>query len=438
MTRSRFSRTPEKTEKAQRHRDTATPQERLLWTLLSGRKLGGYRFRRQHPVGPYVLDFYCPDARLAVELDGDQHGREGAPERDAIRDRLLAEEGIEVLRFWNHELGRDGVDVADAVLARLRERGAPSQDGRTIDPMTGRLLRTRSRAMRGGTGRGDGVADVGAIGGSSPPAGDPRKAGDPPIDPLTPEAFAALAHVPRETLDRLKAYDALLLSWSDHTNLVARSTLADRWRRHFLDSAQLFPLLPKDAKTLVDFGSGAGFPGLVLAALGQAQGLKVFLIESIGKKAAFLSEAAEAMGLDNVAVLPQRIESLTLPPPDVITARALASLDRLCGYAFGLAGPTTRCLFLKGQDVENELTEATKSWTMDVVRRPSRTEAGATILDIRSLAEKPGRPSRKDQRHASAQPRHRQSKRGGRQDDDRDQSRDRPRRGRGKGAAHRS
>lgn len=210
------------------------------------------------------------------------------------------------------------------------------------------------------------------------------------IVPLTPEGFAEATGVSRETLARLEIYDALLLARSAQHNLVARSTLDDRWRRHFLDSAQLFPLIPEDAARLVDMGSGAGFPGLVLAAMGAARGLKVSLIESTGKKAAFLTEAAQAMRLGNVSVIPQRIESTTFSvAPAVVTARALAPLAKLVGYAHGIAGKNTLCLFLKGQDVEGELTEAAKSWHMDVKRIASVTSPDSAVLAITRL-----RPSR--------------------------------------------
>lgn len=207
---------------------------------------------------------------------------------------------------------------------------------------------------------------------------------------MTPEEFAAAADVSRETLARLKAYDAALVEWSAKMNLIARSTFEDRWRRHYLDSAQLFPLLPKGAKSLVDLGSGAGFPGLVLAAMGAERGLRVTLIESTGKKAAFLAAAAAAMALNNCSVIPERIESITISPPDVITARALARLDKLLGYAAEIAAEKTLCLFLKGQDVEDELTEATKSWHMKVVRHASLTSPGSTVLAVSNLRPKRG------------------------------------------------
>lgn len=197
--------------------------------------------------------------------------------------------------------------------------------------------------------------------------------------------FAAEFGVSRETLDRLKAYDAVLLDWSSRHNLVARSTIDDRWDRHYRDSAQLFAAIPENARTLVDLGSGAGFPGLVLAAMGAERGLQVTLVESTGKKAAFLEAAIGAMRLKNVRVIPQRIESITVSPPDVVTARALAQLDKLLGYAHEFAGEKSVLIFPKGQDVEAELTAAAKSWHMEVDKRPSVTSPGSAILVIRHL-----------------------------------------------------
>jgi 16S rRNA (guanine527-N7)-methyltransferase len=203
---------------------------------------------------------------------------------------------------------------------------------------------------------------------------------------MTPEEFAAAANVSRETFQRLKAMDEVLLDWSTRHNLIARSTIEDRWRRHYLDSAQLVPLLPDGVKTIADLGSGAGFPGLVLAAMLAEKDVHVTLIESTGKKAAFLVAAGEAMGLDNLKVIPMRIEGAALPsPPDIITARALARLDKLLRYGHGIGGKNTRYFLLKGQDVADELTQATKSWHMEVIPHRSVTDPGATILEIAKL-----------------------------------------------------
>jgi 16S rRNA (guanine527-N7)-methyltransferase len=205
---------------------------------------------------------------------------------------------------------------------------------------------------------------------------------------LTAEEFAAAADVSRETLERLRSFDALLLDWNSRHNLVARSTIPDRWRRHYLDSAQLYPLIPRQAGALADLGSGAGLPGLVLAAMAAERPLAVTLIESVGKKAAFLNAAAAAMGLGNVTVLHTRVEEASLPAQDVLTARALAPLPRLLQLAAPLAREDTLCLFLKGQDVEAELTAASKSWDMEVERRPSMTSPGSAVLLIKRLARK--------------------------------------------------
>ncbi|MEO1241483.1 MAG: 16S rRNA (guanine(527)-N(7))-methyltransferase RsmG [Pseudomonadota bacterium] len=203
---------------------------------------------------------------------------------------------------------------------------------------------------------------------------------------MTPEEFAAAANVSRETMERINAMDRVLMDWSTRHNLIARSTIEDRWRRHYLDSAQLVPLLPEGVKSIVDLGSGAGFPGLVLAAMLAEKDVCVTLIESTGKKAAFLSAAGEAMGLSTLKVIPERIESVKLPdPPDVITVRALARLDKLLGYGAGIQGQNTRYFLLKGQDVGLELTEAAKSWHMDVNRHQSVTSPDGAILEIGNI-----------------------------------------------------
>lgn len=203
---------------------------------------------------------------------------------------------------------------------------------------------------------------------------------------MTPDEFADKTNVSRETLSRLLKMDRVLTDWSERHNLIARSTIKDRWHRHFFDSAQLVPLLPDDVKTIADMGSGAGFPGLVLAVMLAEKDVAVTLIESTGKKAAFLTEAADAMELKTVTVIPERIEAVSLSPkPDVITARALARLHKLLTYGAGIQGKNTRYFLLKGQDVEDELTEAAKYWHMEVIRHKSLTNPDATILEIGNL-----------------------------------------------------
>ena len=202
-------------------------------------------------------------------------------------------------------------------------------------------------------------------------------------DPFGPEEFAAKTGVSRETLARLKAYVGLLEDWGQRHNLVSRNSSADIWRRHVWDSAQLAPLAPDSAKTLADLGSGAGFPGLVLAELLRSR-VRVTLFESTRKKAEFLTAAAHRMDLD-VQVENRRIEDCGGSLFDVITARALAPLDKLLGYAQQIAGKNTICLFPKGQSLALELTEARKSWRIRAVQHQSATDPSGVILEVREF-----------------------------------------------------
>jgi 16S rRNA (guanine527-N7)-methyltransferase len=199
--------------------------------------------------------------------------------------------------------------------------------------------------------------------------------------PLTPQDLAALIPVSRETVERLDVYLDLLRRWQRTINLVAASTLADPWRRHILDSAQLIRFVPGDATRLVDLGSGAGLPGLVLAIMGVRD---VHLIESDRRKAAFLREAARATGA-GATLHACRIEEAPPLTADIVTARALAPLKDLLGHAHRFATPGTRCLFPKGRQVEAELTDAGASWTMEVERQPSQSDAEGRILIITGL-----------------------------------------------------
>lgn len=199
---------------------------------------------------------------------------------------------------------------------------------------------------------------------------------------FTPEQFAQAENVSRETLDRLRGYVELLLAWNKKINLISKSTEADIWRRHIQDSAQLYPLIPRDCSSLADLGSGAGFPGLVLAIMG-VRGVR--LVESDARKCAFLREAARVTGTD-AQVLTQRIETLAPGPVDVITARALAPLADLLALAKPLIGPKTELLFLKGQHIEAELTQAHKIWTMQVDYRPSRSDPSGSVVRVREVS----------------------------------------------------
>ena len=199
---------------------------------------------------------------------------------------------------------------------------------------------------------------------------------------LTPAGFAAATGVSRETLERLEGYAALLVKWQKAINLVARDSLADLWRRHMLDSAALWPLIPQGSQVLVDLGSGAGFPGLILAIMGFPE---VHLVESDARKCAFLTEAARRFAPHSVKVHRGRIEAVEPIIADVVSARALADLDTLLGYASRFLKPDGVCLFLKGQGAADELTLAGQRWTMIVERFPNPAESSGIILRIKGL-----------------------------------------------------
>ena len=179
----------------------------------------------------------------------------------------------------------------------------------------------------------------------------------------------------------------VLLRWQKAINLVGRTTLDDLWVRHILDSAQLIPLLPPEAKSLVDLGSGAGFPGLVLAAL--RPGLDVTLIEADARKAAYLGEAARRMGLPNQPrIVINRIEAAAPVGADVVTARALAPLAQLLAWADRHRANPAICLFHKGKGWQVELTEAMKDWDIQSTPQASVTDRDAVILRIGSYRAK--------------------------------------------------
>jgi 16S rRNA (guanine527-N7)-methyltransferase len=195
--------------------------------------------------------------------------------------------------------------------------------------------------------------------------------------------------VSRETVARLKAYVGLLEEWSARHNLVSARSLAEVWRRHIFDSAQLLPLIPERAESLVDLGSGAGLPGLVLAiCLADRAVFRTVLYEATAKKCQFLEHAALRVGL-RVEVRNRRIEDANPEPFDVVTARALAPLDKLIAYAQPFQARQTLNLFLKGQSVAAELTSAHKSWSMQLVEHQSRSGPSGVILAIRELRHAP-------------------------------------------------
>ena len=195
--------------------------------------------------------------------------------------------------------------------------------------------------------------------------------------------------VSRETWGRLDALVARVIDRQATMNLIAPSTIPTIWTRHVADSLQLLPLAA-GAKRWIDFGSGAGFPGLAIAcALVETVGGQIHLVESTQKKAAFLRETVDALHLPAI-VHAQRIEDFTRSNKlrfEVVTARAVAPLDKLLGYANPLLKTGALGLFPKGQDVEAELTAASKSWKIDAELIPSKTDPHARVVLVRRLAK---------------------------------------------------
>ncbi|ABE37669.1 methyltransferase GidB [Rhodopseudomonas palustris BisB5] len=197
-------------------------------------------------------------------------------------------------------------------------------------------------------------------------------------------AALQLTPVSRETERRLDAYLDLLRQWQAKTNLVAPSTLPQLWTRHVADSLQLLTLAP-DARRWLDFGSGGGFPGIVLAcAMAEHDGGHVTLVERNAKKAAFLREALRVTGSPGTVMLADIGDNVDRFPQglDCITARAVAPLHQLIGFARPLMTEGSKALFLKGQDVEAELTEATRYWKIDPQLHASLTGGHGWIVEI--------------------------------------------------------
>ncbi len=208
-----------------------------------------------------------------------------------------------------------------------------------------------------------------------------------------PADFAEAFRVSRETLGRLETYAELLRTWQKTINLVAASTVEDVWHRHFADSAQLLVLAPAGAVRWLDLGSGAGFPGLVVGMLlAERGGCRLTLLESDARKCAFLREVVRQTGLGplvTVDILADRIETAANTTKvgivDVISARALAPLDRLLGWCQPFFGPSTLALLSKGRDVEAELLAARRLWAFEADLTVSRTLADGRIVAVRAL-----------------------------------------------------
>ena len=187
-----------------------------------------------------------------------------------------------------------------------------------------------------------------------------------------------------ETIGRLRRLATLVDKWTRIINLVAKSTRPDIWDRHIEDSARLLLFAPDQVKCWADFGSGGGFPGLVIAIILHDRNCVVSLVESDQRKAAFLREAARQIGVQ-VDIHMQRAEALAPLGPDVISARALAPLAGLCSIVARHAAPETISLFPKGGQWQAEVAEARKDWVFDLEVHPDPRHKEAVILELRNL-----------------------------------------------------
>ena len=200
--------------------------------------------------------------------------------------------------------------------------------------------------------------------------------------PLSNIEFQKCTALDSLAMERLECFVALLTDWQQRMNLVSTSSLKDVWRRHMLDCVQLKNFLRPSDKTVLDLGSGAGLPGLILGIITM---VPIHLVESNARKCTFLREVARKTDA-NVVIHHGRIEDLKAFPADVITARALASLDKLLDYSQPFLAENSRCLFLKGLKSDEELTESRKKWKMIVTEAKSLSNASGTVLTIEGIS----------------------------------------------------
>ncbi len=192
--------------------------------------------------------------------------------------------------------------------------------------------------------------------------------------------------VSRETLERLREYEALILKWNKSINLISRASVMDVWQRHILDSTQLFYDLSEPIKSWADLGSGGGLPGLVIAILRLEfqPTMEMHLVESDLRKAAFLRTVSTRLGL-GCRIHAERAESLPEIGADIVSARALASLDALIPLAQHHVAPKGCFRFLKGRTAQAEIDAARENWSFDVVARTSLTDNSSQILEISNV-----------------------------------------------------
>lgn len=187
--------------------------------------------------------------------------------------------------------------------------------------------------------------------------------------------------VSRETLDKFSRYVELLNKWQKAINLVSKTTLPDVWNRHILDSYQILGHAPIQNGVWVDMGSGAGFPALIVA---MATDFDVHIIESDTRKCQFMREVSRETS-SKVTIHSKRIENIEPFEADIISARALASLEKLLNFSAPFSTEKTTHLYLKGQDVDVELTNAAKCWRMDAIKHPSLSSSEGSVLELRNV-----------------------------------------------------
>lgn len=196
-------------------------------------------------------------------------------------------------------------------------------------------------------------------------------------------------NVSRETLDKLIHFSEILMEWNKKMNLVSKNSIQDVWQRHILDSLQLVDYIPREAGNIVDIGSGAGFPAIVLSIVLQERvKTQLTLVESITKKTVYLNDVAQKLGLKNVKVINSRVENTKLKDAEVITARAVAALDTLLGYQYKIGNNKTIGLYLKGKSYADELDAAKKKWIFACDEYENEYSQGGVILQISALRRK--------------------------------------------------
>lgn len=197
-------------------------------------------------------------------------------------------------------------------------------------------------------------------------------------------------NVSRETLGQLVDFAEIICQWNEKMNLISKNSVKDIWQRHILDSLQLVEYLPANFKHLVDIGSGAGFPAIVLAVVlaEKKPDVKLTLVESITKKTVYLNDVVQRLGLKNVNIINSRVENAVFKDVDVITARAVAATDILLNYQNMIGNSKTLGIYLKGKSYEQELESARKNWNFDCKVSQNKYGQDGVILSVSALRRK--------------------------------------------------